>query len=114
MYEDSITQCRKTLEEHHQKYTETPLAQKYYKENEEVEGIRKRVLKYLENYKWKEDVSLDTLGTAIVNAFTIKPFGSALHIEGAIWKTSDFTKLIQLIKYILFIISFLEKKICSK
>ncbi|NWX56996.1 S6OS1 protein, partial [Promerops cafer] len=51
----------KTLEERRKKYTETPLAQKYYKKREEVEEIQKRVLKRLEKYKWKEDASLDTL-----------------------------------------------------
>ncbi|NXU65581.1 S6OS1 protein, partial [Horornis vulcanius] len=61
----------KTLEEHRKKYTETPLAQKYYKKKAEVEEIQKRVLKCLEKYKWKEDACLDILGTAIVNAFTI-------------------------------------------
>ncbi|NXI27474.1 S6OS1 protein, partial [Sterrhoptilus dennistouni] len=79
----------KTLEKHHQKYTETPLAQKYYKENEEVEGIRKRVLKYLENYKWKEDACLDTLEAA--------PFTSinawAVHIASMRKKTQETLQL---------------------
>ncbi|NWS28769.1 S6OS1 protein, partial [Polioptila caerulea] len=61
----------KTLQEHRQKYAETALAQKYYKNQEEVEEIQKRVLKYFEKYKWKEDACLDMLGTAIVNAFRI-------------------------------------------
>lgn len=80
------------LEEYHKKYTETALAQKYYQIKEEVEEIQKGVLKCLEKYKWKEDACLDILGTAIVNAFAIKPFGSALHIKGAIQKTSNFPK----------------------
>ncbi|NXS16280.1 S6OS1 protein, partial [Mystacornis crossleyi] len=67
----------KTLEEYHKKYTETALAQEYYKKKEEVEEIQKRVLKRCEKYKWKEDACLDILGTAIVTAFTIKPFGTA-------------------------------------
>lgn len=92
IYEDSITQCRITLEEQRKKYTETALAQKYYQKKEEVEEIQKRVLKCLEKYKWKEDACLDILGTAIVNVFAIKPFGSALHIKAAIQKTSSFLK----------------------
>lgn len=71
IYEDSITQCRMTLEEHRKKYTENALAQKYYQKKEEVEEIQKRVLKRLEKYKWKEDAFLDILGTAIVNAYAI-------------------------------------------
>lgn len=110
MYEDSIAQCRATLEEHRKKYTETLLAQKYYKKKEEVEEIQKRILKCLEKYKWKEDACLDALGTAIVNTFTVKPFGSALHIKGAIQKTSNFLKLVKLIKCILLIMPFLGKK----
>ncbi|NXT70311.1 S6OS1 protein, partial [Chaetops frenatus] len=51
----------KTLEEHRKKYTDTALAQKYYKKKEEVEEIRKRVLKHLEKYKWKKDASWDIL-----------------------------------------------------
>ncbi|XP_066178384.1 protein SIX6OS1 [Sylvia atricapilla] len=89
MYEDSITQCRKTLEEHHQKYTETPLAQKYYKEDEEAEEIQKRVLKHVENYKWKGDVCLDTLEAA--------PFTSinawAVHIASMRKKTQEILQL---------------------
>ncbi|XP_054142664.1 protein SIX6OS1 [Melozone crissalis] len=61
IYEDSITQCRMNLEEHHKKYTETALAQKYYQIKEEVEEIQKGVLKCLEKYKWKEDACLDIL-----------------------------------------------------
>ncbi|NXY32390.1 S6OS1 protein, partial [Pomatorhinus ruficollis] len=79
----------KTLEEHHQKYTETPLAQKYYKGNEEVEEIQKRVLKRLENYKWKKDVCLDTLEAA--------PFTSinawAVHIASMRKKTQETLQL---------------------
>ncbi|NXM59943.1 S6OS1 protein, partial [Illadopsis cleaveri] len=78
-----------TLEEHHQKYTETPLAQKYYKENEEVEEIQKRVLKCLENYKWKGDACLDTLEAA--------PFTSinawAIHIASMRKKTQETLQL---------------------
>ncbi|NXD03015.1 S6OS1 protein, partial [Certhia familiaris] len=51
----------KTLQEHHKKYTETAPAQKYYKKQEEVEEIQKRVLKHFEKYKWKEDACLDML-----------------------------------------------------
>nr|XP_054491362.1 protein SIX6OS1 [Agelaius phoeniceus] len=61
IYEDSLTQCRMNLEEHHKKYTETALAQKYYQIKEEVEEIQKGVWKRLEKYKWKEDVCLDIL-----------------------------------------------------
>ncbi|NXN05079.1 S6OS1 protein, partial [Sylvia borin] len=79
----------KTLEEHHQKYTETPLAQKYYKEDEEAEEIQKRVLKHVENYKWKGDVCLDTLEAA--------PFTSinawAIHIASMRKKTQETLQL---------------------
>ncbi|XP_066043041.1 protein SIX6OS1 [Chamaea fasciata] len=89
IYEDSLTQCRKTLEEHHKKYTETPLSQKYYKGNEKVEDIQKTVLKHLENYKWKEDASLDTLEAA--------PFTSrnawAIHIASMRKKTQETLQL---------------------
>ncbi|NWI76801.1 S6OS1 protein, partial [Dryoscopus gambensis] len=71
-----------TLQEHRKKYAESAHAQEYYKKKEEVEEIQKRVLKRCEKYKWKEDACLDILGTAIVTAFTIKPFGSALCIKG--------------------------------
>lgn len=71
MYENSIAKCRKTLEEYHTKYKESVLAQEYYKKKEEVEEIQKRALEWLKKYKWKEDTSLDALGTAIANAFTM-------------------------------------------
>ncbi|NXW69164.1 S6OS1 protein, partial [Hirundo rustica] len=64
----------KTLEEQRKKYTETPLAQKYYKKKQEVEEIQKRVLKRLEKYKWKEDACLDILDAApftSVNAWVV-------------------------------------------
>ncbi|NXU39969.1 S6OS1 protein, partial [Drymodes brunneopygia] len=50
-----------TLQEHRKKYTETALAQRYYKKKEEVEEIQKRVLKRFEKYRWKEDPCLDIL-----------------------------------------------------
>ncbi|NXC64122.1 S6OS1 protein, partial [Aleadryas rufinucha] len=50
-----------TLQEHRKKYSETALAQEYYKKKEEVEEIQKRVLKRCEKYKWKEDDCLDIL-----------------------------------------------------
>lgn len=71
MYENSIAKCRKTLEEYRTKYKESVLAQEYYKKKEEVEEIQKRALEWLKKYKWKEDTSLDALGTAIANAFTM-------------------------------------------
>lgn len=71
MYENSIAKCRKTLEEYRTKYKESALAQEYYKKKEEVEEIQKRALEWLKKYKWKEDTSLDALGTAIANAFTM-------------------------------------------
>ncbi|NXK61322.1 S6OS1 protein, partial [Sylvietta virens] len=58
------------LEEHRKKYTETALAQKYYKEKEEVEEIQKRVLKHLEKYKWKEDTCLNNLEAAPFTSVT--------------------------------------------
>ncbi|XP_056348886.1 protein SIX6OS1 isoform X2 [Oenanthe melanoleuca] len=60
-YENSIAQCRKNLQERHKKYKESALAQKYYKKKEEVEEIQKRILKWFEKYKWKEEASLDSL-----------------------------------------------------
>ncbi|KAJ7414262.1 hypothetical protein WISP_85186 [Willisornis vidua] len=81
MYEDYITQYNEVLQEHRKKYAGTALAQKYHKKNEEVEGIQNTLLKRWEKYKWKEDAGLDVLGTATINAFTVKPIGSALHIE---------------------------------
>ncbi|NXR69478.1 S6OS1 protein, partial [Rhadina sibilatrix] len=67
----------KTLEEYHKKYTETPLAQKYYKNTAEVEEIQKRILKHLEKYKWKEDACLDTLGICYCQCFYNKAFWHA-------------------------------------
>ncbi|NWH95217.1 S6OS1 protein, partial [Aegithalos caudatus] len=79
----------KTLEEHRKKYTETPLAQKYYKKKAEVEEIQKRILKQLEKHKWKEDVCLDTLETV--------PFTSinawAIHIASTREKTLETLQL---------------------
>ncbi|NXV08792.1 S6OS1 protein, partial [Cettia cetti] len=79
----------KTLEEHRKKYTETPLAQKYYKKKAEVEEIQKRVLKCLEKYKWKEDACLDILEAA--------PFTSinawAIHIASTRKKTQETLQL---------------------
>ncbi|XP_059330901.1 protein SIX6OS1 [Ammospiza nelsoni] len=89
IYEDSITQCRMNLEEHHKKYTETALAQKYYQIKEEVEEIQKGVLKYLEKYKWKEDACLDILEAV--------PFASinnwAVHIASMRKKTQETLQL---------------------
>ncbi|NXR46314.1 S6OS1 protein, partial [Hippolais icterina] len=79
----------KTLEEHRKKYTETALAQKYYKKREEVEEIQKRVLKHLEKYKWKEDACLDNLEAApftSVNAW-------AVHIASMRKKTQEALQL---------------------
>ncbi|XP_005047779.1 PREDICTED: protein SIX6OS1 [Ficedula albicollis] len=58
-YENSIAQCRKNLQERHEKYKESALAQKYYKKKEKVEEIQRRILKRLEKYK--EEASLDSL-----------------------------------------------------
>ncbi|NWZ70685.1 S6OS1 protein, partial [Acrocephalus arundinaceus] len=79
----------KALEEHRKKYTETALAQKYYKEREKVEEIQKRVLKHLEKYKWKEDACLDNLEAA--------PFTSinawAVHVASMRKKTQEALQL---------------------
>ncbi|XP_064279036.1 protein SIX6OS1 isoform X2 [Passer domesticus] len=89
IYEDSITQCRMTLEEHRKKYTESALAQKYYQKKEEVEEIQKRVLKRLEKYKWKEDACLDIMEAV--------PFTSindwAVHIASVRKKTQETLQL---------------------
>ncbi|NXB10959.1 S6OS1 protein, partial [Cnemophilus loriae] len=78
-----------TLEEHRKKYTETALAQKYYQKKEEVEEIQKRILKRLEKYKWKEDVSLDIMEAV--------PFTSvndwAVHIASMRKKTQETLQL---------------------
>ncbi|NWX29605.1 S6OS1 protein, partial [Notiomystis cincta] len=78
-----------TLQEHHKKYTETPLAQKYYKKKEEVEEIQKRVLKRFEKYRWKEDSCLDILEAV--------PFQSindwAIHIASMRKKTQETLQL---------------------
>ncbi|NXA90334.1 S6OS1 protein, partial [Melanocharis versteri] len=78
-----------TLQEHRKKYTETPLAQKYYKKKEEVEEIQKRILKRLEKYEWKEDVCLDILEAV--------PFTSvndwAVHIASMKKKTQETLQL---------------------
>ncbi|XP_037995218.1 protein SIX6OS1 [Motacilla alba alba] len=89
IYEDSITQCRTTLEEHRKKYTETALAQKYYQKKEEVEEIQKRILKHLEKYKWKGEACLDILEAV--------PFTSindwAVHIASMRKKTQETLQL---------------------
>ncbi|NXM32982.1 S6OS1 protein, partial [Oxyruncus cristatus] len=77
------------LEEHRKKYTETPLAQKFYKKKEEVEEIQKRVLKRCEKYKWKEDASLD-----ISEAVPFKSVNDwAIHIASSKRKTQEMLHL---------------------
>ncbi|NXC73707.1 S6OS1 protein, partial [Anhinga anhinga] len=76
------------LKQHREKYAETPLAQEYYKKKKELEEIQNRVLKQSEKYRLKEDPCLDNLGTTFINAFTVEPIGSALHIKSAFF--SDF------------------------
>ncbi|NWW03374.1 S6OS1 protein, partial [Oreocharis arfaki] len=79
----------KTLQERSKKYTETALAQEYYKKKEEVEEIQKRVLKRCEKYKWKEDACLDILEAA--------PFKSVndwgVHIASMKKKTQEVLQL---------------------
>ncbi|NXH73194.1 S6OS1 protein, partial [Hydrobates tethys] len=78
------------LKQHREKYAETALAQEYYKKKKELEEIQNRVLKQSEKYKLKEDACLDIPGTTIINAFTVEPIGSALHIKSAVQKSSNF------------------------
>ncbi|KAL2304057.1 hypothetical protein Nmel_009347, partial [Mimus melanotis] len=89
MYENSIAQCRKTLEERHKKYTESALAQKYYKQKEEVEEIQKRVLKRLEKYTWKENASLDALEAVPLTSIN----DWAVHIASTRKKTQETLQL---------------------
>ncbi|XP_068048230.1 protein SIX6OS1 isoform X2 [Anomalospiza imberbis] len=89
IYEDSITQCRMTLEEHRKKYIETALAQKYYQKKEEVEEIQKRVLKRLEKYKWKEDACLDILEAVPLTSIN----DWAVHIASMRKKTQETLQL---------------------
>ncbi|NWS91554.1 S6OS1 protein, partial [Toxostoma redivivum] len=79
----------KTLEERHKKYTESALAQKYYKQKEEVEEIQKRVLKRLEKYKWKEDASLDALEAVPLTSVN----DWAVHIASTRKKTQETLQL---------------------
>ncbi|NXY60097.1 S6OS1 protein, partial [Callaeas wilsoni] len=78
-----------TLEEHRKKYTETALAQKYYKKKEEVEEIQKRVLKRFEKYMWKEGACLD-----ILEAVPFKSINDwAIYIASMKKKTQETLKL---------------------
>ncbi|NXA63921.1 S6OS1 protein, partial [Mohoua ochrocephala] len=79
----------KTLQERRRKYTETALAQEYYKKREEVEEIQKRVLKRCEKYKWKEDACLD-----ILEAVPFKSINDwAVHIASMKKKTQETLQL---------------------
>ncbi|NWV36106.1 S6OS1 protein, partial [Grantiella picta] len=74
-----------TLQEHRKKYTETALAQEYYKKKEEVEEIQNRVLKHSEKYKWKEDACLD-----ILEAIPFKSVNDwAVHLASMKQKTQE-------------------------
>ncbi|NXC00406.1 S6OS1 protein, partial [Orthonyx spaldingii] len=77
------------LQEHRKKYTETALAQEYYKKKEEVEEIQKRVWKRCEKYQWKEEACLDILESL--------PFKSvndwAVHIATTKQKTQEMLQL---------------------
>ncbi|NXU12815.1 S6OS1 protein, partial [Pardalotus punctatus] len=78
-----------TLQEHRKKYTETALAQEYYKKKEEVEEIQNRVLKHCEKYKWKEDACLD-----ILEAIPFKSVNDwAVHIASTKQKTQEILQL---------------------
>ncbi|NWT85813.1 S6OS1 protein, partial [Lanius ludovicianus] len=79
----------KTLQEHRKKYTETALAQEYYKKKDEVEEMKKRVLKLCEKYKWKEDACLD-----ILEAVPFKSINDwAVHIASMKKKTQETLQL---------------------
>ncbi|NWV17757.1 S6OS1 protein, partial [Origma solitaria] len=78
-----------TLQEHRKKYTETALAQEYYKKKEEVEEIQNRVLKHCEKHKWKEDTCLD-----ILEAIPFKSMNDwAVHIASVKQKTQEILQL---------------------
>lgn len=67
MYQDYIIQYKEILEQHREKYAETPLAQECSKKKKEIEEIQNRILKQSEQYKLKEDACSDILGTIIIN-----------------------------------------------
>ncbi|NXN59534.1 S6OS1 protein, partial [Rynchops niger] len=77
------------LKQHREKYTETALAQEYYKKKKELEEIQNRILKRSEKYKLKEDACLDILEPV--------PFKSlndwALQIASSRQKTQEMLKL---------------------
>ncbi|KFO94112.1 Protein SIX6OS1, partial [Buceros rhinoceros silvestris] len=89
MYQDYITQYKEVLKQHREKYTESPLAQEYYKKKKELEEIRNRVLRLSEKYTLKEDSCVDVLDPV--------PFKSlndwALHIASSRQKTQEMLKL---------------------
>ncbi|NXE90267.1 S6OS1 protein, partial [Menura novaehollandiae] len=77
------------LQEHRKKYTETALAQEYYKKKEEVEEIQNRVLKHCEKYKWKGDACLD-----ILEAVPFKSISDwTIHIASTKKKTQEMLQL---------------------
>ncbi|NXC25883.1 S6OS1 protein, partial [Campylorhamphus procurvoides] len=77
------------LQEYRKKYAESALAQKYYKNKEEVEEIQTRVLKRWEKYKWKEDTCLD-----ILEAVPFKSVNDwAVHIASSKQKTQEMLHL---------------------
>ncbi|NXY22024.1 S6OS1 protein, partial [Atrichornis clamosus] len=77
------------LQEHRKKYTETALAQEYYKKKEEVEEIQHRILKHCEKYNWKEDACLD-----IPEAVPFKSINDwTVHIASVKKKTQEMLQL---------------------
>ncbi|NWW70019.1 S6OS1 protein, partial [Climacteris rufus] len=77
------------LEEYRQKYSETALAQEYYKKKEEVEEIQKRILKHCEKYEQKEDACLD-----ILEAVPFKSINDwAIHVASVKRKTQEMLQL---------------------
>lgn len=84
MYQDYITQYKEVLKQHREKYTESPLAQEYYKKKKELEEIRNRVLRLSEKYTLKEESCVDVLGTTIISAFIAGTIVSALHFKSAV------------------------------
>ncbi|XP_025970053.2 protein SIX6OS1 [Dromaius novaehollandiae] len=59
MYQDYIIQYKEILEQHHKKYSETPLAQEYCRKKKEIEEIQNRILQQSERYKLQEGAYLD-------------------------------------------------------
>ncbi|XP_020842194.1 protein SIX6OS1 [Phascolarctos cinereus] len=70
MYQDYVRQYKEILKQYQQKYSETPLAQEYYKNKAEVEEIKKRILTCTEQCKIKETILMELLAPAPFKSLT--------------------------------------------